>query len=90
MLTWLGIAYTGSLASLEMLAWNMAGAGAFMGWHTVCGILTFGFLKVLVLECAVLFCHALCAGHPPVPRGRRPRDPRPGRGEAQRARLPHR
>ena len=30
----------------------MAGAGAFMGWHTVCGILTFGFLKVLVLECA--------------------------------------
>ena len=35
-----------------MLAWNMAGAGAFMGWHTVCGILTFGFLKVLVLECA--------------------------------------
>ena len=46
-LTWPGIAYTGSLASLEMLAWNMAGAGAFMGWHTVCGILTFGFLKVL-------------------------------------------
>ena len=47
LLPWPGIAYTGSLASLEMLAWNMAGAGAFMGWHTVCVILTFGFLKVL-------------------------------------------
>ena len=43
-----------------MLAWNMAGAGAFMGWHTVCGILTFGFLKVLVLECA------RCAATPSV------------------------
>ena len=28
------------------LAWNMAGAGAFIAWQTVCGILMFGFLKV--------------------------------------------
>ena len=41
-----GIVYSGSLESLEILAWNMAGAGAFIGWQTVCGILTFGFLKV--------------------------------------------
>ena len=41
-----GIVYSASLESLEILAWNMAGAGAFIGWQTVCGILTFGFLKV--------------------------------------------
>ena len=41
-----GIVCSGSLESLEILAWNMAGAGAFIGWQTVCGILTFGFLKV--------------------------------------------
>ena len=26
----------------------MAGAGAFAAWQTVCGILTFGFLKVIL------------------------------------------
>ena len=41
-----GIVYSGSLESLEILAWNMAGAGSFIAWQTVCGILTFGFLKV--------------------------------------------
>ena len=41
-----GIVYTGSSSSLMRLAWNMAGAGAFIAWQTVCGILMFGFLKV--------------------------------------------
>ena len=41
-----GIIYTGSTSSLMRLAWNMAGAGAFIAWQTVCGILMFGFLKV--------------------------------------------
>ena len=41
-----GILYTASSASIMRLAWNMAGAGAFIAWQTVCGILMFGFLKV--------------------------------------------
>ena len=41
-----GIVYTGSTSSMMRLAWNMAGAGAFIAWQTVCGILMFGFLKV--------------------------------------------
>ena len=42
-----GIVYSGSLASLETLGWNMVGAAAIFGWQAVCGVLTFGFLKVL-------------------------------------------
>ena len=41
-----GIIYSGSVASLEALGWNMAGAGAFAAWQLVCGIILFGFLKV--------------------------------------------
>ena len=45
---------------------------------------------VLEYARATLPCPVPCAGHPPVPRGPRTRDPGPGRGEAQRARIPHR
>ena len=44
-----GIVYSGSLESLETLGWNMAGAAAIFGWQAVCGVLTFGFLKVIIL-----------------------------------------
>ena len=48
-----GIVYSGSLESLETLGWNMAGAAAIFGWQAVCGVLTFGFLKVIIL-CSVV------------------------------------
>ena len=41
-----GIVYTGSIASLEVLGWNMVGAAAIFAWQAVCGVLMFGFLKV--------------------------------------------
>lgn len=42
-----GIIYSGSIDSLERLGWNMVGAAAFAAWQVVCGVILFGFLKVV-------------------------------------------